>query len=325
MDIISEDIISKRHHFLPIFYLKGFCDDDGLFYVFDKKRDDFLPKCKPDSKFYINHLNNYIHNGKPLFSYEENYFSPMDSKGAKVFKQIIEADISTEDTIPFETKIDFVWFLTNLFWRSPQANETFIELVRKEGLNNRYFGFYKKSKENRIYDENIPVIKSQILSDSEIQKNFRTMMPYIDGNREEMWRLLQNWMIFDVYNSGMITGDSPILNNNKNLSLDNVFGDVVFPISKNRLVIFGEKVPKFMDALLGAYINLSIFYSADRFICSHNKELIIDILKHRDELSQKDKYDCTLENLFKIIDLHSQFESHKQYADYFYSLKNIKK
>ena len=66
----------------------------------------------------------------------------MDTKGSKTFKEIRNANISEEDTISFETKIDFVWFLTNLYWRSPRANETLIKLIREEGLNNRYFGLY---------------------------------------------------------------------------------------------------------------------------------------------------------------------------------------
>lgn len=324
MKITSENIISKKHHFLPIFYLKGFCDTDGLFHVFDKEKDDFLPKCKPESKFYINHLNNFMHKGKPIFSYEEQYFAPMDSKGARTFKKIIDADISKEDTIPFETKIDFVWFLTNLYWRSPSANQTFIKLIQKEGLNNRYFGMYKKNKENRVTDEEVPDIKNHVLTDTETQKIFRTIMPYLDSNTEEMWRLLQNWMIFDVYNSGIITGDSPIINNNQNLNLDNVFDEIIFPVSNNRLVIFGEKVPKFLDTILASYINLAILYSANRFICSDRQEKIIDTLKHRDELAQKDKYESTIENLFKIKELHSQFKTFEDYKEYFYSTKRTK-
>ncbi len=325
MSITSENIISKHHHYLPIFYLKGFCDTDGLFYVFDKTNDNFLPKCKPDSKFYINHLNNYVHKGKPFFSYEEKYYTPMDTKGSKTFKEIRNANISEEDTISFETKIDFVWFLTNLYWRSPRANETLIKLIREEGLNNRYFGLYKETKDNRLTDKDVPEIKNQILTDSEIQKIFRTIMPHLDSNKEEMWKLLQNWMIYDVNNSGMIFGDSPIINNNKNLSLDNVFDEIIFPVSNNRLVIFGQKAPKFLDALLGAYINLAIYYSADRFICSDSKDKIIDVLNHRDELAKNGQTDCIIENLFKIKDLQSKFDTHKEYGEYVDYIRRNKK
>lgn len=56
---------SKKHHYLPVFYLKQFSgqNDDSLC-IYDKVRDDILLNQEPKSKFYSNDLNNYKHNGK---------------------------------------------------------------------------------------------------------------------------------------------------------------------------------------------------------------------------------------------------------------------
>jgi len=315
--IISENIISKRHHYLPVFYLNGFCDSDGLFHVFDKIKDEFLPKCTPESKFYIKHLNNYIHKGKPIFSYEEAYFSEIDSKGSQTIREIINADISKEDTIPLDTKVDFIRFLTNLYWRSPKSNKTFVELIKKEGLNNQFFRFVKSEKEIQLKDEEMLDIKNQILSDDEIKKIFRPIMPYLDSNINEMCSLLERWTIYDVYNSGLITGDSPIINNNKNLNFENVFDNMIFPVSANKLLIFKEKSPKFFDTILFSYVNIATLFSAERFICAPKKETIINALKQREELAQKNKYESVVDSLFSLIEFQSQFDSFEKYLAHY--------
>jgi len=314
--IASNKIISKKHHYLPVFYLNGFCNNDGLFYVFDKVKDDFLPKCSPESKFFINNLNNYIHNGKPIFSYEESYFNKIDNLGSKALKEIIESDISIEDNIPFKTKIDFIWFLTNLFWRAPSANKTFVDIIQKEGLNNKYFGFYKGSPKNKLSDEDIPDIKKQIIDDDEIKKVFRTIVPSINSNINEMWRLLQVWNIFKIDNSHLITGDFPFVNNNSNLCLENIFDNFIFPISNNRLLMFGKDYPMFIDSIVLSFINLSIFNSANRFVCCHKKELILDVIKHRNELSKNNKTESINVILFKYLKIQSNFKSFDDYKKF---------
>lgn len=323
MQISSRKIISKRHHYLPVFYLNGFCDSEGLFFVFDKKQDDFLPRCTPYSKFYSNHLNNYRFNGKPIFSYEEKYFSPMDSKGARILKQLMEFDLNGKDNFPPELMIDLAWFLTNLYWRSPNSNAIFKEIIKKEGLNNSNFGFYNKEKGIKLNDKDIPEIKSQILNDDELQKLFRFIMPHINSNYDEMWKLLQNYCVYDVPNASLISGDSPILVKPHELKLNNIFEEIIFPISKKRVIIFGKRTPKFFDfGLLKSYINLGILNFSSRYICSDCQSKIIETLKHRDVLAKQGQYDEVLKNLFKIKDIQSNFEDFEKYVEYYNYLKN---
>ncbi len=47
---------SKRHHYLPQFYLRGFTDNKGEFYVFDKQTEE-IRKSNPLNSFFENHRN----------------------------------------------------------------------------------------------------------------------------------------------------------------------------------------------------------------------------------------------------------------------------
>jgi hypothetical protein len=47
---------SVNHHYLPRHYLKGFTDERGMFYIYDKQKD-MLFLSNPDSTFFEKRLN----------------------------------------------------------------------------------------------------------------------------------------------------------------------------------------------------------------------------------------------------------------------------
>ncbi|MCK5214372.1 MAG: DUF4238 domain-containing protein [Candidatus Omnitrophica bacterium] len=44
----------KRHHYIPVFYLKGFTNKEGILYVYDKDRDPVF-ESSPEGIAYENH------------------------------------------------------------------------------------------------------------------------------------------------------------------------------------------------------------------------------------------------------------------------------
>src|SRR5690349_5831671 len=132
---------SKRHHYLPVFYLKGFADTEDLIYVYDKVKDTILSKQKPESKFYEKHLNNYKVDGDIKFTFEESLFTPLDTKGARLFAKIRSPEFINEEQLTPLERFTLLGFITRLFWRSPESNKLFVDIIKKEGLSNKYFGF----------------------------------------------------------------------------------------------------------------------------------------------------------------------------------------
>ncbi|MDB5145005.1 MAG: hypothetical protein JWQ66_3718 [Mucilaginibacter sp.] len=60
----ARDVYSRRHHFLPVFYLKGFTGPQETFHVYDKIEDKILESQTPKSKYFEKHLNNYKFDGE---------------------------------------------------------------------------------------------------------------------------------------------------------------------------------------------------------------------------------------------------------------------
>jgi len=135
---------SKGHHYLPVFYLKGFSDDETLIHVYDKINQCYLPKSKPESKFKENNLNNFIHENQIRFTYEESFYTPLDTKSARIFDKIKNLSIARNDELSHDEQYDLLWFITHLYWRSPYSNHLIEKIIKQDGFSNKYFHIEKK-------------------------------------------------------------------------------------------------------------------------------------------------------------------------------------
>jgi len=97
---------AKKHHYLPVFYLNGFTDEEGLFCVYDKLKKKFHVRQRPNNWFLANHLNSYRPDGKLLFTLEEPYHTEMDSESAPSLRKIKDGDSSQQ--IDIQDKIQII-------------------------------------------------------------------------------------------------------------------------------------------------------------------------------------------------------------------------
>lgn len=128
----------------------------------------------------------------------------MDSKGASLFRKIIENDTITDITTP-KDKIDFLLFLTHLFWRTPNSDTLFKEIIEKEGVCNRYFGLYNEETGERLSDRDFPELKEKMLSDSEFLKISKILIPASEANSEEILDLVTKWKLVILSPSSNMT------------------------------------------------------------------------------------------------------------------------
>lgn len=167
-------------------------------------------------------------------------------------------------------------------------------------------------------DNEIPEIIDSILNNKENQKAFKTVYPLMDSNILEIIKLLEDWNLFYLNESGngLITGDMPILISNDNFSLSQVFQKLIFPISKYRLLIINPKAPRFFESTLLHTINVCIFHQSKRFVCSDNKDLLDTVIKDYSQIIKHGLSETIVEKLLKMIDYQSNFSNFKDYLLY---------
>ncbi len=306
---------SINHHYLPVFFQKGFCDENNMIHVYDKKNNKYLPVSPPKRHFFQKHLNNYRVDNEVITSSKENFYSPMDNKGAKIFNKIIKNDTLTDITTP-EDKIDFLLFVTHLFWRSPSTDNIFKEIIEKEGACNKYFGLYNENTGEKLKDEDFPELKEKMINDKEFLKMSKKLIPACDANKEEILRLVMNWKLFITEQNSpysYLTGDSPIIFHNDDIQLGKVFNKIIFPISKNQTLIINNKIPKFIDNHILRGINLLIIHNSERFIASDSHENLEYFVNMYNEFSKQKRESMILENVFGLINYIAQFDDFNHY------------
>ena len=310
---------SRRHHYLPVFYLKGFTNEEKLFYVYDKIEDSILVKQKPESKFYEKDLNNYKTENGVLLTIEEPLYTPHDTKFAPLLSKIQSGDI--HQNLTALEKLEVLYFINQLFWRSPQSNKYFVELIGKEGLSNKYFGFKNPSGE-KVTDEEIPEIKAHVLKDVEIQKVFKLMIALSDGSSEERRRLFEKWKVITLTteSSSFLVGDYPFLINNSNIAMNNVFEELMFPLSKNKLLILSDKSPNFLDGILFAKFNTSIIAQSKRFVASSSENHLKLAIEHYKASIKSNSEGKFITDTFNFMYHLSTFKDHDEYLEAFKKL-----
>jgi hypothetical protein len=82
---------SKRHHYIPQFYLKGFTNEHGKYYIFDKQIET-IRLSTPINSFFENNRNTVIvKDEKTVFL--EDIYSRFDSETAPQLEKIRTASV----------------------------------------------------------------------------------------------------------------------------------------------------------------------------------------------------------------------------------------
>lgn len=306
---------STKHHYLPVFFQNGFCNENNMIHVYDKKDDIFLEESTPKNYFFKKNLNNFRFKGEIISSSEKSVYTPMDTKISRTFKKIIENNTQTDITTP-EEKIDFLLFMSHLFWRSPSSDDIFKTIIQKEGACNKYFGLYNEGTGERMNDEDFPEYKEKMLSNYEFLKMFKILIPLSVSNKEEIFNLVMNWKLFILESHTrfyFLTGDSPLLYQNDEIKLGKVFNKIIFPFSRNQVLVLNKNIPKFIDDYVVRSINMSIIHTSNRFVASGDRQNLEYFVNFYKEFRNQGKDKEILENTFGLIDYISKFGSFEHY------------
>lgn len=304
---------SVRHHYLPVFYLKGFTNEGETFFVYDKVTKKIIPNQPPKNHFFVKNLNTLNHNGEKKLNYEESHFGSVDSRASILLKKICSPDFINEEQLPPLERFQILSFIQSLYWRSPFRDEIYCEIAKKEGVFNKYFGISTDSEE--VPQLVLQEIAKDIIDNPEFIKAFKHVIPSTSGT-EELWNLFHKWKFITVTvnEANFIIGDDPFLINNSNLSSTNIFEELVIPISKKHLLILSNQAPNFIDSVLYVQINLSIFIKAKRFVASNNEKWLKELAAFYDLSFRDNKLNEYPSAAFKKMHALAKFSTYESYA-----------
>jgi len=283
---------SKRHHYLPRFYTKGFADTDGLLFVYDKSKDLVLKvKKSPKSIFYGWDRNTVAVHGEPNDQIEKTY-AALDDLIARSLTEVLKSGKLTTENLT-----SLILFTTQLKWRTPKADQHFNSI--KDELNQQDLRI-KIALENKDSDEYSTMLK-YIEESPMFKESKRIILSFLALQSTSQF---EAYLKFSLINTNPVfpalIGDNPVLE-----QPGGTFGelnDFILPLSRSCTLIYKKGLQKGVNnALFFWQRDLTMIEFADQYVgCSDQKHLERVVSAYR-AVNKDGKGDELIKYLFHYI------------------------
>lgn len=223
--------ISRKHHFLPQFYLKGFTNNDGQFRIFNVKNHQSKQKGKlfyPSSHFYKTNSNTInFETGESDFI--EKLYEKIDCDIAKIILKIRNGNAENRFNVSESDMPQLNNFASQIFWRNPANEKKLLDYINSYSLKELGLKIINSDGTQNIE------LSEQFKNEPEFYKSYRLLNSLIDPIRGFECRT--QYHIFKRTDSlPTILSDNPIIF--KNMESIKVYeDDYIIPLSNERIFI----------------------------------------------------------------------------------------
>lgn len=312
---------SVRHHFVPIFLLKGFANEQGKLVIYDKQENRFLENQTPENWFHMRNLNRMKLADGVEHAWEESLLSDVDGRHGllihKLRERVLAEALASMSTLE---KLDLLHFAMVLYWRHPDGGTELLRLFDEMGVRSDYFSFSDMVDIEAIGEEEVRLGYRKFLMDGEWQKLSKFMVPFSKGIMRDLAYHLDNFRVYpidQVDNWFFVCGDRPVTASLSKDPLTRLFDAYALPLSSKRLLLVAESSPRFLDATLLAQINVNIVHQANRFVASPDIRFLRFIVTKYQELVDLGHSDRMTNSLFSHIAWQATFATYEDYVKAF--------
>lgn len=259
---------SKKHHYLPQFYLKGFTDNEGNYYVFDKKTEE-IRKTNPLNSFFVNNRNTSIMK-EERFVLLEDIYAQFDSLTAPQLEKIRNSSIEDLD-LATEAFHRVKMFITQMYWRVPRSDEEFEKMIDKLTFADAGFDIKNKTTGKSVATEQL---QKQLKEADLFRKMYRIFLPLISYQEKYRMNDFENLRVYFRPNKFQLTSDNPlIIKEFKDFRSLNE--EMFFPISCDKIFVHTKQPkPKNLPNMFLLDLDMMQIQQATRFVCCSNKEYL---------------------------------------------------
>ncbi|MBA0882460.1 DUF4238 domain-containing protein [Flavobacterium undicola] len=284
---------SKKHHYIPVFYIKNFCNEKGQIFVNDKSNEKDYENIKikyPKNIFFEWNRNNFEFDGEKNDAIEKMY-GILDNDLVKTIKKVIDDEALPGRGLKVETlrKLIFLGYLIK--WRVPK-NDPLVNDLKKE-ITFEDFNLF-----GTIDQELISV--DDLLSD-EISQEYKRILfsGALFSNSEKYAKVFKNTFLIS-FQKPLFATDNPFVEL-KYSDDNNDYPSFIFPITSNLLLVhcdfidkkdFGaalvsnEKYDWFIDVLYNS-VQITLMWHADKYIGNEDRAVLDYYLKNVMDMSEK--------------------------------------
>lgn len=258
--------ISWRHHYLPVFYLKGFTKNSGLLKIYNVQENRFLKNGKefsPESFFFEKDANTIIFGDKRNDSIESSY-ADFDNEMATLIERIHQSDYTTNYSVTDDDMPRINHFVSLMYWRLPHRTNDLVEILKNSDLRSLGLTVTNKSGKRQISTED------EIKNNPEFVKGFKFYNSFMDSIRGANCRT--PYSIFENHeNFPFLCSDNPVIFESKNPKVYE--DDYLFPLSGNRLFIKANRRNEF-PPYLRMLVDAIVYKQAQKYVSCTDESYI---------------------------------------------------
>lgn len=252
---------SKRHHFIPKFFIKGFTGPDGKVAVFNKIKNELDPIRKsPRQIFFEWNRNTFQVNGEKT-DYVEKLYQFTEDQFAPLYKKIIRKDykIRTQDFFPI------IHFIGNCHYRVPSQDDSAEQRIFNSTNQELFLKILKKGSNEEAPKE----MYERIRNDKSFIESTKLMLSVADFLNADLPSNFSNWKIYEAASEVQLhlIGDNPVVQKDSNYS--NLFkSDFMFPLSSGKTLYHVNGNPiREMKPENRVAADLLLFIQSDKYVC----------------------------------------------------------
>lgn len=266
---------SKRHHYIPKFFINGFTSEDGKLSVFDKTKGkiDKIRK-SPKQLFFEWNRNSFNVNGSET-DFLENVYQLAETKFADVYYKLTEKFEPTEITA--YDILHLTLFISEIHWRIPSRDKNFNQNISNFDFENAPFNLRHKKT-----GEKLPLSQLKKLTEepafTESLKPILAIQDYIRNSKKIN---VEDWLIYYLPKEApqlKLLCDNPIISRND--SRDVLESELVFNLSKSKTVYHtkGNRL-KEIPPINSISIDVLLYLQAQRFVCCSDESYLNSIIE----------------------------------------------
>lgn len=253
---------SSRHHYIPKFYIKGFLNEKGIIYVYDKKTNKIRSREIWPKEILFDWDRNTIYNENDSSSIIEDFwYKWLDNYCSNIIETFRESD-NTKGLHNIDNVSQLQIFLIHLMWRIPKFDFVFdylFENAEKLNSNGELLQFDNDHEKDAFMKLERLKLPNKIVK--EVSSQMQTGGFYSN--------------LFDIKRDDILLGDYPMVFKVEPNSFDNIIAkELIFPISSKRLWVLSNKPVLSFDFMQATTLNAIIIEQSVRYVCSPNKDFL---------------------------------------------------
>ena len=291
--------ITKRHHYIPEFWIKGFVGEDGFVSVFNKDKGELEKTRKSPKQIFFEWNRNSFNIKGEKNDFIEKAYQLGESKFSKTYNKIIEKQEQIELS-PYEI-LHLMYFISEIHWRVPSQDENADDYINKMALGKSILQVKDKITGENISEEKFSKLKNEpfFIKTSKIIRGMEDFMKMSKNCKLENWRLF-----YTPENNpqlGLLSDNPLIIRNNKSSNI--LESELIFSISKGKTIYHTKgKILKEIPPENRIDIDVLTFIQAKKMVCGSNPKYLEDIANLSKLYNTENRIKHLKERIFEIFE-----------------------